>query len=486
MVAHDIDTTEYLFGITRRLYDNMPKEEQLPLEASNRKELHFSRRTTTGQEGCIHIATAGTKTSGRGFTPLTLLLSEAAYYQNSKEVMASLLNAVPKTPESMVEIESTANGMAGDFWEMWRIAKAGDSEFEAVFASWAEDKEECALAVGNPEMFEASLSGYERGIRATHDLTLEQLNWRRNIIASNLNGDAELFKQEYPLTDTEAFLTSGRPRFDREKILHWAIQEPLRGYLRKTEAYSGSTISFEPNHDGYISLWKRPQPHREYVIGADVAEGIQINGLVGADPYDRSSADVFDRHTGEQVAQIHGEFEPDEFGRQLALLGKWYNTAYQGIERNNNGLTVINELEHQNYPDARIFSRTHTPDGSRYASPQKGYLTTSVTRVNMINRLAQAIREESLIIHSSESQTEFLLFVIKANGRAEHQDGARDDRVFSGGIAHEMIAVAPASDDALPADAGEPLRAVSFRPQKYQHENISQRSQLRWDRNATT
>lgn len=462
VIAHDIETTELLFRMHRRFYDCLPPDEQLPTEAYHRKGIIFS----PPHGGSITIGTAGTETTGRGGTTMYLHCSEAAYYKNGKEVMASLLNAVPDLPGSMVIIESTANGMGGYFYDLWQKAKSGQSAFVPLFFSW-KDFPEYQMAVPDPVFFEASLTSYERQIRAKYELTLEQLYWRRWVIGTKLNGDADLFKQEYPLSDMEAFLTSGRPRFDRECILTWPVQEALCGYLQSNEMYHGRQISFELNKEGWLKIWKRPFKGRNYVIGADVAEGIEVEDAPQDDRYDHSSADVLDADTGEQVAHLHGDFEPDQFGRLLAILGEWYNWAFVGVERNNNGLTTINELEHAGYPQSLIFARTQATEGGRYATPQKGWRTDLVTRANMINSLALSIRENSMIVHSQETQNEFLQFVIKASGRAEAQAGAKDDRVFSLGIALKMIEARPFYKEEEAPDVDVPSEAVSYRPGKY-------------------
>lgn len=466
IVANDLDTTKYLFRIIQRFYDNVPKEEKFPTEASNRIELLFSPRADGRPGGGIGLATAGTKTVGRGFTPLYLQCSEAAFYENAETVMNALLNSVPDTPESMVIIESTANGMGGLFHKMWLKAKAGDSSFVPIFLSW-KDFPKYSTRVPHPERFEASLTPIERTIKNRFSLTLEQLYWRRNTISTKSNGDENLFKQEYPLDDVEAFLTSGRGRFDREKISAWPIQEPLRGSLEVRESYGSKNIVFIAEREGAIRLWKRPQKARAYVLGADVAEGIEIEGAPSNDKYDKCCADIFDKDTGEQVCQLHGEFEPDEFGRQIALLGEWYNWAYLGVEANNHGLTTLNELINQQYPESKIFHRTHTEEGGKFSTPQRGWKTTLVTRPNMINRLAQSIREEALIWHSHESQNEFLAFVVKPSGRVEANTGFKDDRVFSGGIAAEMISRYPLDSLDETEQIDGMAQPTSYRPRKY-------------------
>lgn len=467
VVAHDVDSTEYLFGIARRFHDNVPPDERLPLEASNRKELAFTRRPDGRYGGRILVKTAGTKTAGRGFTPLYLHCSEVPFYDNAEDVMLALMNSVPDTPESMVIIEGTANGTGGWFHDQYWKAKNGKSGFTAIFLCW-KDHDKHRLKVADAAFFQTTLTPYERRIMSAHGLDLEQIAWRRWAIDNKCGGDAEKFKQEYPLTDTEAFLTSGRCRFDVERLNAIRTNEPLRGILTVDETYSGKSLHFSPKSDGYIDLWKRPQPGHAYVIGADVAEGIEVVGQIGNDRYDHSSGDVIDRHTGEQVAQIHGDFEPDEFGRQLCMLGQWYNWAYMGIERNNNGQTTLNEIEHQNYPGDKIFARTTTPDGKRYTTPQTGWVTSHVTRPNMINRLAR-VAGADVIINSFNTVKEMKTFVIWPDGSVKAQRGSKDDRVFSLGIAATMLDFAPDAEAAAKQES-EPkheLRVTTYRPARF-------------------
>ena len=64
--------------------------------------------------------------------------------------------------------------------------------------------------------------------------------------------------------------------------------------------------------DGCLRVWEAPQSNKRYVIGADVAEGL--------DKGDFSCADVLDED-GDQVAQWHGKIAPDHFGDLLVCLG---------------------------------------------------------------------------------------------------------------------------------------------------------------------
>ncbi|KKM69117.1 hypothetical protein LCGC14_1454130 [marine sediment metagenome] len=463
IMAHDLDTAQSLFNICERFYNYGPESEKFPLKATNRKELSFEAHGPGSPEGRILVATAGKKTVGRGTTPLYLLCSEAAYYENAKTVLVALFNSIPDEKETVIIVESTANGMGGEFYQMWQAAKAGNSAYVPVFLSW-KDFPEYAKKVHDPAWLEANLTGEEKTLISSYRLSLEQINWRRDKIANECMGDVELFKQEYPLNDIEAFLTSGRCRFDQIALNRYVTSVPLRGEMYLDASFSGDNVTFTPIDRGSVRIWKRPQPGHKYVIGADVARGIEIEGAPNQDLYDNSVGDVIDVGTGEQVAQIHGQFEPDEFGRRLALLGRWYNWTFVGVEANNDGLTVMNEMIHAGYPDSLIFARSTSPTGSRFVKPQKGWLTTELTRHHMINTLATALREMSILISSPETIDELRTFVTTAGGKIEAQAGSKDDRVFSLGIAMQMLSQRPSE----PAKAAAPVPASVV---SYKHSN---------------
>lgn len=83
----------------------------------------------------------------------------------------------------------------------WRAAESGDSEFMPVFLPWSI---ESSYRETPPEDFKPSPE--ETRLAELHKLDNEQLYWRRLKIAELRSED--LFKREYPLTPSEAFMAS--------------------------------------------------------------------------------------------------------------------------------------------------------------------------------------------------------------------------------------------------------------------------------------
>jgi len=119
VVSKDMDSSEHIFGIIQRFHHYLPKEEREVLKplASNRKELKFEEP----HGGRILIETAGKTTAGHSFTLRNLLLSEVSRWpEGCEDTITGLLAAVPNEPDTMIIIESVANGMQGWFWQKWQ------------------------------------------------------------------------------------------------------------------------------------------------------------------------------------------------------------------------------------------------------------------------------------------------------------------------------------------------------------------------------
>jgi hypothetical protein len=168
-----------------------------------------------------------------------------------------------------------------------------------------------------------------------------------------------------------------------------------------------------------------------YVIGADVAEGIQTEDR------DYSSADVINCRTGQQVAHVHCKLDPDRFGEFLNHLGRYYNDALMGVEANNHGLTTLTTLKHKSY--RRLYQReTLDANAQNRKTKKSGWLTTSKSKYKIIDGLVGIIRDRDSGIVCLETLGEFSNYSIMEDGSFGAILGKHDDRVMSYAIAYEM------------------------------------------------
>lgn len=202
ILTHEGESTNALFEMTERYYENLPVFVKPSVGAANAKEIHFDKL-----DSGYKIGTAGNKSVGRGQTIQYFHGSEVAFWVNASEHTKGIMQAVPDADGTEVIWESTANGVGNFFHEQWKLAEKGLSEFMPIFIPWYWQSEYKKTA---PDDF--VMSDDEQELISQYDLSREQIFWRRMKIAE-LTADGvdglKAFKQEYPMNAAEAFQVSG-------------------------------------------------------------------------------------------------------------------------------------------------------------------------------------------------------------------------------------------------------------------------------------
>lgn len=421
IVAHKEDSTANLFNMSKRMLEYLPEDIKPERKKSNAKELVFNNEQGTGLDSRMKVMTAGGKGIGRSDTFTALHLSELAFWEGDKKVtMTGLLQAVPNTPDSMIIIESTANGYEY-FKEMWDRAVAGESDFYPLFIGWNELKEYSMPYTG------FDLTQEERELKEQYNLTLEQLTWRRWCIKNNCSGDINQFKQEYPICPEEAFLSTGNCYFNKENIINRinTAPEPLvKGKF--TCYYDGIRIrnqKFLEQDDGNIKIYEYPQKRVPYVLGGDTA----------GEGSDFFTAHVINNITGKQVAVLKQQYNEIEYVKQVYCLGMFYNCALIGLE-NNFSTYPTQKLAELNYPNQ--FVRKKEDQYNNKYEKSFGFKTTSITRPYILGLLQEIVHDNIEAIQDKETLREMLTFIVNDKGRAEAEEGYHDDLVMALAISY--------------------------------------------------
>ena len=444
-ITHEPDATDFLFRMVKRFHNLVEDGEKPQVQANNAKLLEFNTKDGKGLNSGFRVATGGKDDVGSGQLIHLLHLSEFAKMppENVESLLTSVIATVPKTLDSEVIYESTAKGIGGKFHEkfwgaryrVWGVrldengepviartinpdAKPNNIE-TSIFFPWFFFDYDPTGALKAPPDFQPTTD--ELRLIKQFGVSYDQLNWRRFVIHNDYEGSVDRFNQEYPESPEVAFLGTGRPVFDNVKLfkLKEAAPPPIARY-----EYLHGLNQWVTKDDGRLMVWEEPKPGRHYVIGADVAEGLSHG--------DFSSADVLDHQTGKQVAQWHGHVEPDRFAEILFGLGKRYNTAWIGPERNNHGLMTVTWLFDLHYP--KLYCEM-VPDPPGKPRKRFGWQTTSATRPLIIDNLIREVRDDCAGIMSPWSYQEMMSFKIQDNGRYEADAGQFDDRVMSLAIA---------------------------------------------------
>lgn len=444
IVAHEEDASTNLFNMSKLYYDELPGPLKPMRKASNAKELVFENPTSDpdekkkrpGLRSKIKISTARNAKAGRSDTIHNLHASEVAFWPDAAKSMIALMQAIPNEPNTMVILESTANGIGGYFYDMWHKAKSGENEFVPLFFAWFEEPD---YRLPVPKEFK--LTDKEKELKQAYGLDDEQLAWRRWCVANNCGGSEELFKQEYPSNDFEAFLASGRPVFNTEIVvlrkLHleelYAKQPPKRGYFTfewnnpdTKDKIKDDTIRFVEHKEGHVLIYEDVQKGYPYVIGGDTKGE-------GKDFY---TGTAINNITGKRVATIRMQISNSKpYTHQMYCLGKYYNTALIGIEMNWN-TAPIEELERLNYP--RQYVRQKYDSYTKQTVKKYGWKTDGNTRPLIIDKEIDLIENNIELFTDLTMLDECLTFVYDENNRPDAEDGKHDDMLFSDMIANEI------------------------------------------------
>ena len=416
VLSHLAESTNSIFQMVSTFYDNVPhKAFQPSLTSRSAQTLLFQDINSR-----YRVGTARSAQTGRSQTNRFVHGSEVAFYPQGQDIVAGLLQSVGDKDTEVI-LESTANGAGGWFYEQVMKSLRGESEWIVCFVPWfVMDEYRRKLR----PYFERTTE--EEALSEKYDLDDEQLQFRRDKIDEL--GSLDLFRQEYPSNEMEAFLTSGRC-FVEDNVLSAAEEEcytpDFIGELSQSQLYERDS--------GPYREWHRPMDNESYVIGADIAEGLSHG--------DYSCAQVLDAR-GRQVACYHGHVDPWEFGEILSQLGQRYNGAYMVVERNNHGLTTLRRLQEINYPSMFVESSVDGAYGDKMTK-RGGFLTTSKTKPLIIDNLAALIRQRDAGVADVHLIRELRTYVINEKGATNAQSGCYDDRVMAFAIALHGLATMP-------------------------------------------
>jgi hypothetical protein len=462
---------------------------------------------TEGRTGdsTLEIETAASPAAGRGKNPNMLHLSEIAWWEGqavaSGGKMLAVLNAVPYVEDTIIVMESTANGL-NHFHRRWVLAKEGAKDFETgetylpLFVAWWQDpssvipfstpdqRERFAETIGNTKDY-GEIAEDEKMLIERHGCTPEQLFWRRMQIRDHHENKVDLFNQENPHSDEAAFIGSGRTVFSSILVARAlkateTAPEPVRGSLRPTDKSERRTRAgtilvptgavWVPetsmrSGEPVLEVWEHPRKAPEegwpeevplaerrpgaYVIGGDVAEG-EANTLSGGDYHVLS---VFDHRTHEQVAVHRSRMDLHLLAEWALLLALYYNSAWLAIEVNGPGLAIVEPLQ-KDYRYGRMYRRKHI-DRMREVEEDRlpGWRTDGVSKPLMEAAFGSALQDGTHGLRHKQTARELQTYVIDEKGKHTAQHGEHDDCLIAAMIAHRVMEVLRP-----PRDKGDPKK----------------------------
>ena len=483
VVAHDRETGAKLYRMGETIYANLPDDPKLGLKPDvgqyrRSRFLHFANggkeawaKGNAWPDSSYFVDTAGEFQAGRGGTYRAVHASEVAFWQDIQAKLTALRNAVPRDPETLFLIESTANGY-NEFKDEWDRAEAGDSDYIPFFWPWWKE-DEYQLAFANEterELFVIGDGPYgeeEPKLVEEFGLSKEQLHWRRVVIANECGGRVDIFHQEYPSSPEEAFLATGQRVFDpylvRGVLFGCDETDPKSPTLEHPGPVRGKLIGQDkiarrarvgtvmvpqkpvwvPREPGSIApiewrLWlpetELEERTRDYVIGCDVSGG-ELNETTEPAYH---AISVIDHESKEQVAEYASRTDPDLLAVELLLAALFFNRAWVAVERTGGwGLPVVRRLFLDfGYPFVYKSRKKDSP--SEKQDHRLGWDTNRQTKPILEAGTAELLREGTHGIKSRALAMEMTTYVRDDAGRTGPEPGKYSDRLIAYMIAQQV------------------------------------------------
>lgn len=440
IIAHEGDASTNLYNMFKRYYDNSNVLFKPSRKYDTRTDLKFAKEDDDGNQiglnSVIKTATAGNAQAGRSDTINLVHGSEVAFWENGEELVAALFQTVPDRPGTMVFLESTANGRGNFFAKHWDASVKGDTDYETFFFPWwIQDEYERDPIEGDLTPEEEDIAQLMRdGIKIGNSIYKYDEDRIRRKIAFRRHKERgfvatpEKLLQEYPSTPHEAFIASGQAVFDTKALTRMEKHTYEPKTYKLSQAVDKKVTAIEDKY-GRLKIWEMPQNGEEYVIGADVAEGIAGG--------DFSVADVIRKRDFKTVARFRGLPDPDQFGSILEQLGIFYNYALIGVEINNHGLTTVQRLRNLFYRN--LYRREKGQDEIFEETTSKfGWKTDMRTKPMAIDYLVEAIREGHIIDHDKVFIEEAFAYIRDERGKTNAEVGSHDDTIMAKAIALQL------------------------------------------------
>jgi len=426
ITAHDWDLTLWIYGMSRRYYETMTDEMKAarPLDhpTPKVKEIHFR----PPHDSRIIVGTAGRTNIGHGYTMQYWHGSEAARYRDGAGLMLGIGNAIHDVPGTAKIMESTAEGEDPFFYQHWKEAENGENEYYPLFLGLKEFGH--IHAVNYEKMKPLKLKEdelkyqKERGI--DDDLLMQFVIRKKR--SPDCDNSWSLFDQQYPDSAKVAFSLSGRSAFNREALDEMErdhARDPLlRGEPRWAQPGSMDVVIDTSVDRPCVEIFEEVQFDSDYLFTQDVGHGKDqdytiIEGFKVLRDYPTypplSDEPVLGTVLEQVVHYYTNAIEPWDSGLHIFMLGVLYNWAFLGIESNDAGLGILQNMERgfSNYPQTRggypfLYYQTRQAHRDGKETGQMGWLTTGKSKNPIITGLSWRITAKQIIYHSKRTINE--------------------------------------------------------------------------------
>ena len=328
-----------------------------------------------GNGSSIGISTTSSD-AGRGDSCNVLILDELAFIDDGmvQEFWKSVYPIISSSKKSKIFVASTPNGTGNLFHDLYSGSMDNTNGWKGERVDWWE-------VPGRDE------------------------EWKGKTIRSL--GSREFFDQEFG----NVFLQSG------QSSLSDALFDSL---------FAGCSSPEFVFEEGKYKVWEEPNESRLYVVGVDVAEGVNSNF---------SAVQILDITNLKEIKQVavytDNTISPINFITKLLEILKQWGKPPVLIERNNCGAQVVDQLKVSHGYDNII---TYAPKikGETYTN-RPGVIAHTNTKYRGVMNMRYWVNELNVVkFRDKETVSELKNFVRYPNGSwAARQGNYNDDRVMS-------------------------------------------------------
>jgi hypothetical protein len=275
------------------------------------------------------------------------------------EGVASLrASLAEENPDRLYVWESTARGYNA-FWDMWQEAKEAPDQ-KAVFIGWW-TKETYRLRPGTkvfksvwddegPTEKEKQLSAE---VKKDYGFTIsnEQWAWWRHKDRQLMSDGQGFGEQEFPTTEEQAFLMTGKPFFPRLQLktaTERAYGIGFKGFrYHMAEAFTDVVVEQVQNlREVELRVWEEPQANGVYILGADPAYGTGLQNNKTNDNFVIQVLRCYADRTVQVAEYSTDDIAPHQFAWAIAHIAGWYKNTRLVLEINGPGVAVWQEIKH--------------------------------------------------------------------------------------------------------------------------------------------
>lgn len=318
-IAVVADKFENSIGLLDKIRD-ICRQLGIPLEVDNQKQIKLANGTTYDAI-TVNSALGQDNTAGRSKTFHVLLLSEAAYYNNSHAVFASLTSSA--IPDAIIIVESTATPSKNMFRSLW-----DNSNYYKSFISM-EEHDNYVLPENMIEETVFKTLQEKYGFKSRKHAAF----WN-NKLYNEFGSDTNRLLREYPVLEIHSWSSASGRFIDIDP----KIIQPLRIY-GKTKIFSESQFG------------------GHYIVGVDVSAGVgrDYSSIIVYDLKEKKIAALYSSNTDKmdvlaaEIKSIFNHFKPyvvyiEKNGIGAGLIPQVQNAGIPVIDINTNESTKYTGL----------------------------------------------------------------------------------------------------------------------------------------------